>query len=1669
MGFVGLSRKVLAIVFLIALIAVAGVACTVPIEHAAAKVISISVDGITKTEYIACDELNISGATLIVTYDNGNHEVLPLTTEMLDKSSYDMDKPGEQKVRVVYGGQSTTFTINISEWKLTSVELASEPYVLDYVVGEEVDPTGAMIKCSFEGNKTKYFNVTSDMLEEYDNETVGEATVGLTYYGVKMEFTVSFTEKTPIGITIVDSAERNYVFVGQGNKYDVTGMTVRVSYDNDQSPKYDVKSELAEDVYISIDDSSARGLDAVLMYYPSDYQETYTYRFFGIPRVAEGETVTPGQELASNKIDRDGKEIVLDPIQSKSYGTVKSIQSNADGSRTMIISTLISYDLTDVQVEAGEIVANGGFIGRYGSEQVYVKGGGVVESIDNGVVTVKTAPTTVFVSNVIEKSFLSMEILTLPTPMNYTDTTVDNMIEGDVLDKSVGKVKVTYNDGSEAEFGMDDAMISLVNDGKESVNDTFELLPGRNKILVVYGGVMSNYTEFYATVESKYPVELVLDADTISGQTFYFGDTLSLAAMTYHVVYNNNTEGETEHMTADMVDEDYSLYCEPADKQYDTQIRFKLPDKYLDLFKNTESEEIEYTKPVCNYTVAPQPINSIAFIVKPLKVYVLAKDDINYENASLDIYYRNNERVTRNLSGENAVEIINVHLSGDWDEIESYDFTGESGERLYVFTRDSDSKGLAINDIIRKRTNGYEAKVIYFDEYNVKSSTSATFNYFLLEGDRTVSSIKVSTLKDADGKEYYQKTYTQYEDWNLAGLEITVTYSDGKTEILENVLPEMIYEGNTYRKGTDIAVKFAYLGATDDDTLKINVTDRIPTAITLVRKGKTDYVGRYGTRMDFSEYRFRLSYNSGADEQISGSMLSDIPNREVSSGWWYKMYNTRGEVVDNLIQPGTVVYELYYSYADENASNGKGYSYVRTMYYADVLSAIAADPTDEEASVFAIEVVENTSTVVSIKYEQNIEFEGQILNPTDGEALNSESDIPAIFPVGTVNELPVLAETAAGWEIMLSEYFGGSILDKVITVNCVDAEGVGYVDYVKITPSMLDYDTSDRTIGYRRVTIQYKNQTCQTYIYVWNAELSDVEVAVTPLQNYIYTAINSEEDLVLTGGIIRLTFTKYTRRGVEAGYMSKYINMDSDDMSYSGFVPNLYSKEGRQITITGIYKDYTSDEFKANYTITVYDRQDVEFSYSNVIFFYGNAADSSFTMKQSIAEFILPTDIKLTYIESKDMITIEDYLALGEETRKAYIPVTVYDEKQNYAPVMFIKAGKTEESDSENGDISESHFIDPAVGVYYVRYGNVYMIAEEDYALVGESDKGQFTALPTYDGKGKLIETFYITDKADIGGETLSGKILKYENVVTQKITQAEYDMLGETEKAGYEAINNTYYLMMRVTDDREAATRFYETANYAFQNYTIIQKVIEIRVEASNADAKVLKVRTKINAGAENGNPYAIYYLHNTALDILGKVKSEIEAEYAEATYINSIYLASPNEDYFEIVIKFNEGYVETEETKEVVAELYYRALKELTTNEFIEETGIELSHINFDFANGSSTYDFNANDKDGMKEKLKTMWTTGVNVFDKAEIDESIESGETPYNVSYTLTFGDMKTRNGVLQLLSGKLRIIKVTGEDGTEKYSVNTWTLGHDSYTIDLSKGTITEENGEIKIA
>ena len=96
----------------------------------------------------------------------------------------------------------------------------------------------------------------------------------------------------------------------------------------------------------------------------------------------------------------------------------------------------------------------------------------------------------------------------------------------------------------------------------------------------------------------------------------------------------------------------------------------------------------------------------------------------------------------------------------------------------------------------------------------------------------------------------------------------------------------------------------------------------------------------------------------------------------------------------------------------------------------------------------------------------------------------------------------------------------------------------------------------------------------------------------------------------------------------------------------------------------------------------------------------------------------------------------------------------------------------------------------------------------------------------------------------------------------------------------------------------------------------------------------------------------------------------------------------------------------------------------------------------------------------KSDMAGEITLSWKTGVNVFDKeTEYDE----GNGDYSITYLLSFGDTKTRNGELQLLSGKLILSYNAGT-----YKLEVGTLKHSSYTLDLSKCTITDDGTKIKI-
>ena len=1621
-------KKSLVLIFAL-LITVLLCACTVDVQHADPKVVKIDVGGISKTEYVACDAIDIDGATLTVTYDNSDVETIDLTLDMLDPTSYDMDTPGTYSVKVNYEKSTTSFAITVVSWELVSVELASAPYVTEYVVGEEVDTEGATILCTFAGKKTKTYNVTPDMLQTYDNTTPGVKNVYLTYRGVVMTFSVAYFEKTPTGIKIVDDATDNFVYQGLGDRFDISGMTVRITYDNMQSPEY-VAKDIERDLFVSIDDSEAGTVTAVLMYNPTDYAREFSYVYYGEPKVKVGDIVKPLDELASNKLIRDGQTIALDPILSKSYGTVKTIVDNGNSTSTMIIDTAVSYSLTGVEVKVGDVVDNGDYVGKIGSVAEYAKGGGVVEDVNNGVVTIRTAPTTSFTSNVKSKSFVSMEILDYPRPEKYYDiTTINNMIQGDDIDRATGRVRIYFDDGSTEDFRMDEENhIRVVNAGADSVNNTTDIsAAGRHELWIVYGGVLTNRTSMWVGVEGKYPTRLIIEetSNTISGRTFYFGDTISIASMRYYVVFNNETESEREQLTQDMLGEGCSFYCEEANSSYTSKIFFSLPDKYSALIPSDGSvTDTVISSEEFTYYVEPQPITGIAFVDKPSKVYVSSVSNISYDGAKLNVYYRNGAYQT--LTKFDSIKYETVF---SWNDIESYQpSSGDDGARAVVFTLEDDARVIDIDEILAG--NGYQAKIIYFDAYGNRS-TPASFTYFLMDAKYEVESIKVD-LPTFDGIKGYKDEYSQYEDWDLSGITLKVTYKGTAQTVSIDAKPSMIFDSNTDTLGTQIPVKFTYLGVTDETTFKITVKERKPTAINVLLQGKTEYLDTYNGGIDFSNFRISLSYNAGMDEPISG--LTNVYTEEKSSGWWYKMYNNRGEEIKALFnQTGMVTYVLYYSYPDAKAENG--YSYVSTPAKEVVMESMNSDP-ESELYIYTVDVVENTYTITSISYDLDIKNEQGIVDHNltyvvDGKKTIDELGmVKAEFP--NESGLHVLTEVASGWELMLSEYVNGEVKTKVLTVNYVDAEGNISTGLVNVTKEMLDYNELDTSTGYRRVAITYKNQTCDVYVYVWRAELTEVSVFRTPLQNYIYSAINDESDLVLDGGVIRLSFNRYTRLGDPAGNMYKYVSMASEDVTYGGFINGLYSKNGEDIIISVLYKSY--EDLKTSYVIRVFDKQDVEFTYTNTIFFYGNVASAGYEAYTTVDEFTLPRSIELRYLSTIDYITLEQYAKLDESSRKTYMPVTVHDDKERLAQVLFISRDKT----------YTEKYIDPAAGYYYAKYGNVAMIEERFFELLTEDQKSKFKSITTYDSKGNAIKNVYYSFDITIDYDN----VVWYEEVIIDKLSVEEYNALGSSEQVGYEEFKNEYYLIMQVEDDRPIATRYYETTGYALQSFTIIQKVIDVSVVSSQDKAKLLRVSTLCNGNATNANPYAILYLLNS-VNLIG-----ITDGYKK-DFMSDILITSPNADYFEILVTMNASYTGSAEQEAATAEVFYKILCALYEADFVKFSGITMSKVDINYGGTEVSFNYAAAQKDAMIAKIKEIWQSGVNVFTQEEVD----SGE--YYVTYSMPYGETLTRNGILQLLEGSLSIEAVYDDDNVlVGYTVRTGTLGHSSYTIDLTSTMVT---------
>lgn len=178
----------------------------------------------TKTEYKLGNAFNAKGLTIRALYSDGTTASISDFT----LSGYDPNTLGQQTITVTHCIFSTTFTVEVSERKLSGISISAKPKKLTYIEGQEIDYTGLTVKANYDDGS--YNTVAEYSISGYDKNVVGKQTITVTYNGLKATFTVTVKAKSVTKVQILNYPYTMEYFCGE--KIDTDGLSLKITYDN---------------------------------------------------------------------------------------------------------------------------------------------------------------------------------------------------------------------------------------------------------------------------------------------------------------------------------------------------------------------------------------------------------------------------------------------------------------------------------------------------------------------------------------------------------------------------------------------------------------------------------------------------------------------------------------------------------------------------------------------------------------------------------------------------------------------------------------------------------------------------------------------------------------------------------------------------------------------------------------------------------------------------------------------------------------------------------------------------------------------------------------------------------------------------------------------------------------------------------------------------------------------------------------------------------------------------------------------------------------------------------------------------------------------------------------------------------------------------------------------
>ena len=146
-----------------------------------------------KINYIVGEKLDTTGLKVMANYsDNSSSAVTDYTM-----TGFNSNSAGQQVITVTYQGKTAIFHVTVRGKILTGVSIQSSPKKLEYVQGSgALDVTGGVVQLTYDVGGSQTIPITKEMVAGFNNKTLGNQSLTVTYEGFTASFTVTVIKPT---------------------------------------------------------------------------------------------------------------------------------------------------------------------------------------------------------------------------------------------------------------------------------------------------------------------------------------------------------------------------------------------------------------------------------------------------------------------------------------------------------------------------------------------------------------------------------------------------------------------------------------------------------------------------------------------------------------------------------------------------------------------------------------------------------------------------------------------------------------------------------------------------------------------------------------------------------------------------------------------------------------------------------------------------------------------------------------------------------------------------------------------------------------------------------------------------------------------------------------------------------------------------------------------------------------------------------------------------------------------------------------------------------------------------------------------------------------------------------------------------------------------------------